>query len=154
MTKRIQAYFRTEDEAVGAQTSLIAYNLENSEVSRLTDPLNTSRSQGRNILLPLVPYNNASTGGGIMGASGASGTVANAAFAPGLVIPDAAGHRDLAEDKGPVDDDVKVLNSEEVTDGDLDDLHYVMDLKVPEAQFDEVVRTLRGKHAFVEVFES
>lgn len=39
MTKRIQAYFRTEDEAEGAKTALLSFDVEGLDVGALTDPL-------------------------------------------------------------------------------------------------------------------
>lgn len=62
MTKRIQAYFSTEDAAEGAKTALIPYGVEGIEVSALTDPLDTGGNNRRNILMPLAPYNTSATG--------------------------------------------------------------------------------------------
>ena len=147
-TRRIQAYFRTEDEAEGAKTSLISYNVEGLEVSQLTDPLDSGARGDRNILVPLVAYTNTSMSGGLAGVGGTTGTVAgNAAILPAITALD------------PTDDNRKdlkggeVRNDTEVVDADLDNLHYVMELKVPRENYLEVIETLRNKHAFVEVFE-
>lgn len=64
MTKRIQAYFSTEDAAEGAKTALIPYGVEGIEVSALTDPLDTGGNNRRNILIPLAPYNTSATAAG------------------------------------------------------------------------------------------
>ncbi|MDQ0192715.1 hypothetical protein [Paenibacillus wynnii] len=148
MTRRIQAYFRTEDEAEGAKTSLISYNVEGLEVSRLTDSLDSGGRSNRNILVPLVAYTNTSMSGGLAGVGGTTGSVAgNAAILPGIVAID------------PTDDNGKhlrggeVRNNTVVADADLRDLNYVMELKVPRENYLEVIETLRNKHAFVEVFE-
>ncbi|KGE18249.1 hypothetical protein [Paenibacillus wynnii] len=148
MTKRIQAYFRTEDEAEGAKTSLISYNVKGLEVSPLTDPLDSGARGNRNILVPLVAYSNTSMSGGLAGVGGTTGSVAgNAAILPAIAAVDPT------DDKGINLKDGEVRNDTEVTDADLDNLHYVMELKVPRENYLEVIETLRNKHAFVEVFE-
>ncbi|MBT2288862.1 hypothetical protein J7E73_06855 [Paenibacillus albidus] len=145
MMKRIQAYFRTEDEAQGAKTSLIAYNVDVPEVSELTDTL----GRDRNILFPILPLNNSSMAAGAAGAAGSpSGNpAAGAVLAPGLADSETSG-----DAEGRIHED-QVREAKDVDDRDLDDLRYVMELKVPEAHFNEVIQVLRGKHAFVEVFE-
>lgn len=152
MTKRIQAYFRTEDEAQGAKTALISYKIEEQQLSPLTDPLDTSgdgdRSRTRNILVPLAPYNNSAMAGGIVGTAGTTGSVMGAAILPGVVAPDS-----LDEKGAPVINEDKAQKSDTAAKGDLDGLHYVMELKVAEENYNEVVETLRGKNAYVELFE-
>jgi len=142
MSRRIQAYFRTEDEAEGAKTALIAVSVESLEVGPLTDPLD----RGRNILLPLVPLSNTSMTGGVVGSAGAAGSPPAAAIVPGLAVSDTFGDNDVRREG-------EIRDSTDVGDGDLKDLHYVMDLKVGEEHYHEAVQILRGKHAFVEVFD-
>ncbi|MFC6649144.1 hypothetical protein [Paenibacillus rhizoplanae] len=47
----------------------------------------------------------------------------------------------------------EVHRGEELTSSDLEHLHYVMDLKVAENHYNEVVEVLRGKQAYVEIFD-
>ncbi|WP_151735975.1 hypothetical protein [Paenibacillus tengchongensis] len=146
MSKRIQAYFRSEDEAEGAKTSLIPYGVGDMEVSALTDPLRIDGKHRRNILLPLVPYNNSAMAGGAFGAVG------SADIATGPVVVPSVALNDDELDRGDLGRDSE--HSEVyANDGDLDDINYVMDLKVADESYHEVVETLRGKHAYVEVFD-
>ncbi len=149
MTRKIQAYFRTENEAEGAKTSLIAYKVDGLEVWPLTDPLD----RDRNILFPIAPFSNTSVAAGTVGSLGAESTpAAGAMLVPGLA---ASQTRDDEDDHYRVDEDKISANvaDGDLEDGDLDDLHYVMELNVAEDNYNEVVEILRGKRAYVEVFE-
>ncbi|KWX76899.1 hypothetical protein [Paenibacillus jilunlii] len=148
MTTRIQAYFRTESEAEGAKTALIPYGVEGIEVSELTDPLDKGDHRSRNILLPFVPYNNSAMTGGAYGVAGATGTVSGAAIVPGIGVDNDLGDNTDTSHAGDV------RSATDVDDRDLSDVNYVMDLRVPEAKRNEVVEVLRGKQAFVEIFEA
>ncbi|MFB5268031.1 hypothetical protein ACE41H_14790 [Paenibacillus enshidis] len=53
MPTQIQAYFKTEDEAEGARTSLQAYRTEHLEVGQLGGTL----GRDKRLLIPFVPYN-------------------------------------------------------------------------------------------------
>ncbi|WP_150266562.1 hypothetical protein [Paenibacillus tepidiphilus] len=146
MSKRIQAYFRSEDEAEGAKTSLIPYGVGDMEVSALTDPLRIDGKHRRNILLPLVPYNNSAMAGGAFGAVGSADIAAGTVVVPSVALnDDELDRRDLGRD--PEHSEVYAQ------DGDLDDIRYVMDLKIADERYHEVVEVLRGKHAYVEVFD-
>ncbi|AIQ43163.1 hypothetical protein MKZ24_12335 [Paenibacillus sp. FSL R7-0297] len=148
MTKRIQAYFSTEDAAEGAKTALIPYGVEGIEVSALTDPLDTGGNNRRNILMPLAPYNTSATAaGGVYAAGGATGPLTGAAIVPGVTVDDDLGRTDDERTAGEVHRDSDLTNS------DLENLHYVMDLKVAENHYNEVVEVLRGKQAYVEIFD-
>jgi len=144
MTKRIQAYFRTEDEAEGARISLLPYNTETVDIGPLTDPLNR---ENRNILLPLVPLNNGAMPGGTFGTYGTTASGGPVGIVPGVAAAAADnlnGTDNRTEDhfaENPLDD------------RDLDDLHYVMELKIDDINYFEVIDILRNKHAYVEVFE-
>jgi hypothetical protein len=149
MSRRIQAYFRTEDEAEGAKTALIPYGVDNLEVSPLTDPLKTDGNYRNNILIPLVPYNNSAMTGGAFGATGAvagSGPIAGAPIVPAIDVND-----------GPDDLDNRsagdVRTHGEFDDRDMDDLRYVMEVKVADGKQDEVIEALRRKRAYVEIFD-
>lgn len=149
MTRRIQAYFRTESEAEGAKTALIPYSVEALEISQLTDPLDSGRDRRPNLLLPLVPYNNSVITGGTMGVAGTAGALSGAAVVPAVVDNDDEGLR-----RADVDADNDILRDTNVNDDvDLSEVHIVMSLKTTEEHYNEVVETLRGKHAYVEVFE-
>jgi hypothetical protein len=148
MTKRIQAYFSTEDAAEGAKTALIPYGVEGIEVSALTDPLDTGGNNRRNILIPLAPYNTSATAaGGVYAAGGATGPLTGAAIVPGVTVDDDLGRTDGERTSGEVHSGSDLKNS------DLENLHYVMDLKVAENHYNEVVEVLRGKQAYVEIFD-
>ncbi|MFP4977170.1 hypothetical protein ACE6ED_17325 [Paenibacillus sp. CN-4] len=142
--RRIQAYFRTEDEAVGAQTALLGYSTEGGEVSALTDPLGRERQ----ILIPIVPFNTGNSGSGIGVSPATAGAVGGGAVVPGVLAGDT-----VDDDNRPADREDEPLTNDAVADGDLDDLHYTMELKVSEADYDAVVHALRQKHAYVEVFD-
>lgn len=147
MTKRIQAYFSTEDAAEGAKTALIPYGVEGIEVSALTDPLDTGRNSRRNILLPLAPFNTSATAaGGVYSTGGAAGPLTGAAIVPG-VVADEPGRVEEGRTEG------EVHSSSDLRNSDLENLHYVMDLKVAENHYNEVVEVLRGKQAYVEIFD-
>ncbi|AIQ60387.1 hypothetical protein [Paenibacillus borealis] len=148
MTKRIQAYFSTEDAAEGAKTALIPYGVEGIEVSALTDPLDTGGNNRRNILIPLAPYNTSATAaGGVYAAGGAAGPLTGAAIVPGVTVDDDLGRTDDERTAG------EVHSGSDLKSSDLDNLHYVMDLKVAENHYNEVVEVLRGKQAYVEIFD-
>lgn len=148
MSKRIQAYFRTESDAEGAKTSLISYNVEGLEVWPLDDRLSNG-SSNRNFLFPLIPYNSAATAAGTGGATTGTyaGTGAGAGALPGIAVPEALDDTERRFDEDGLE------KTAELADGDLDDLHYVMELKVSSENYLDVIKTLRHKHAFVEVFD-
>ena len=149
MTKRIQAYFSTEDAAEGAKTALIPYGVEGIEVSALTDPLDTGGNTRRNILIPLAPFNTSATAaGGVYSAGGATGPLTGAAIVPGVALDD-----DLGRTTNEERTTGEVHSSSDLKNSDLENLHYVMDLKVAENHYNEVVEVLRGKQAYVEIFD-
>ena len=154
MTRRIQAYFSTESAAEGAKTSLIPYGVEGMEVSALTDPLDNGANNRRNILIPLgSTTNTASTGaGGVYAAGGATGMGSGAAIVPAVAADDDLNRTDEVR-ADEVRTEGEVHRGEELTSSDLEHLHYVMDLKVAENQYNEVVEVLRGKQAYVEIFD-
>lgn len=146
MTRKIQAYFRTENEAEGAKTSLISYKVEGLEVWPLADTIDTNR----NILFPMTPFSNTSVAAGTVGTLGSESTPASsgALLVPGLTRADEDNHYRVDEDQISAN-----VADGDLEDGDLDDLHYVMELNVDEENYNEVVEILRGKRAYVEVFE-
>lgn len=149
MTRKVQAYFRTENEAEGAKTALIAYKVEGLEVWPLTDPIGNDR----NILFPIVPFGNTSVAAGTVGTLGTASTpAASTIMVSGLAVPES---RNDEDDYYEVDEEQISANvaDGELEDGDLNDLHYVMELKVAEENYNEVVEILRGKKAFIEVFD-
>lgn len=153
MTRKIQAYFRTENEAEGAKTALISYKVDGLEVWPLTDPI----GEDHRILFPIAPFNNnTSIASGMAGTFGTASTPAAGA----VVLPDLNDYetRDQPETHYSVDEDQ--LSADVVDEGvndledvDLSDLRYVMELSVAEENYNEVVETLRGKGAFVEQFD-
>ncbi|MDT3426646.1 hypothetical protein J2Z22_002172 [Paenibacillus forsythiae] len=142
MTRRIQAYFRTEDEAEGVKTALLSFDADGLDVWALTDPL----GQDRRLLFPLMPTNNL---------AGTGSTFASFGTAP-APVPVASG--DVNEGRAPLSGEA-FLGSDDLradrmyADGDLDSLRYVMEIKVTDEDFNAVVHTLRSRNAFVEIFD-
>ncbi|WP_339271638.1 hypothetical protein MKY48_08375 [Paenibacillus sp. FSL W8-0187] len=151
MSRQIQAYFRTEDDAEGARTRLLTYNTEQLEVGQLQDPVRG----GGNILVPLVPWGNSGTGGATAGATtmGAPGGVVGA---PGVIVGsrDADDSRDKAQDRPHGDDTLgDAWREADVTDRDYDDLRYTLSVKVRDEDYDQIVHDLRANNAYVERFD-
>ncbi|MEK4352767.1 hypothetical protein MKX41_18115 [Paenibacillus sp. FSL R5-0475] len=149
MTRKIQAYFRTENEAEGAKIALISYKVDGLEVWPLTDPI----GEDRRILFPIAPFSNTTLAAGTVGTLGTGSTpAAGAMLAPGVAASET---RDESETHYSVDEDQVSADvaDGELEDGDLSKLRYVMDLSVAEENYNEVVETLRGKGAFVEQFD-
>ncbi|MBY9079615.1 hypothetical protein KIH86_08625 [Paenibacillus sp. HN-1] len=144
MTKRIQAYFRTEDDAEGAKTALIGYKADGLDVWALTDPLGNDR----NLLVPLLPVNN--LGGISTGTAPASYGAAPAAY-PAVVA--AAGGEAVDGTSRNNNSGIGDGRTQAYDDADLGDLRYVMEIKASDDDFDAVVHTLRSKNGYVEVFE-
>lgn len=149
MTQQIQAYFRTEDEAEGARTSLLAYRAENLEVGKLESAL----GRDTRVLIPLVPYNTAGSmnTGGVAGVAGAPGGANH--IVPTVEDADKSlSQENLNEDRG-VDSTQSdsILDTTDVyTNGDYyDKLHYVLSAKVADADYDEIVNKLRSNYAYI-----
>ncbi|MFM9279214.1 hypothetical protein [Paenibacillus jiagnxiensis] len=145
MPKQIQAYFKTEDEAEGARTSLQAYRTEHLEVGQLDGTL----GRDRRLLIPFVPYNTA----GSMNTGGAAGAVAAGTGYSDRVVPvvsdrnEEGVRREDLQDTGLLDA-ADVFSSE-----DNDKLQYVLSAKVDDADYEEIVRKLRANHAYVDRFD-
>ncbi|MGF9698384.1 MULTISPECIES: hypothetical protein [Paenibacillus] len=145
MAKHIQAYFRTEDEAEGARTSLQTFRTEHLEVGQLDSAI----GRDRRIMVPLVPYNTAGGAGtnGSMGVGTAPGVPASENVVP------VVSNVDRNADRGPRDnanEDGDLLDAADVSSDDYDDLHYVLSAKVQDADYDEIVHKLRSNNAYVE----
>lgn len=155
--RRIQAYFRTEDEAEGAKTALLSYKVEGLDVWPLTDPL-SNNGGGRSFLLPLVPYG--ANLGGSSTAMGASAATYPAGTHAGVLVPPVIAGEDgklFGKDDDLSDKEIREHNKDpehsELSDSDLSQLSVVMELKASDEDYNEVVHTLRGKNAYIEVFE-
>ncbi|OAB40730.1 hypothetical protein [Paenibacillus antarcticus] len=144
MSKQIQAYFQTEDQAEGAKTTLLTYKTEHLEVSKLADSIN----RDSNLIFPLVGINtsgNINTSGavGIMGAGGVAGI---------NIVPTLNNNideRDMDVESN-VNDEGVLWNTTEVTSDDVENLNYVLVAKVQDEDYEEVVQKLREHQAFVE----
>ncbi|WP_438347079.1 hypothetical protein ACP8HI_15270 [Paenibacillus sp. FA6] len=126
MSKQIQAYFQTEDQAEGAKTSLLAFKTENLEVSKLENAI----TRDTNLLTPLVaisPSDNMNTIG-TLGMSGAGGVVGN------NIVP-------IVMDNDPQSD---------MTTDNFEGLNYVLVVKVEDENYDEIVQSLRRNNAHIE----
>ncbi|NGM81899.1 hypothetical protein G5B47_05685 [Paenibacillus sp. 7124] len=143
MTKRIQAYFRNENEAEGAKTVLLSFDADVLEVGALTDPL----GEDRRLLLPLMPPNNLAGSGSTFAAFGA----APAAVPVRTASTDIDRKEPFNGDAANGRDDLRADRM--YAEGDLDHLGYVMEIKVSDEDFNAVVHTLRGKNAYVEIFD-
>lgn len=149
MTRKIQAYFRTENEAQGAKTALISYQVDGLEVWPLTDPI----GDDRRILSPIAPFSNTSIATGTVGSLGADSTpAAGAMLLPGVSSSETG---DESETNYSVNEDhvSAAVADGELEDGDLSELRYVIELSVAEENYNEVVEILRGKGAFLEQFD-
>ncbi|MFD1772837.1 hypothetical protein [Paenibacillus rhizophilus] len=142
MTRRIQAYFRTEDEAEGAKTALLSFDAEGLNAGALTDPL----GEDRRLLLPLMPPNNLAGSGSTFAAFGAA-----PAAVPVVTADNNADRAPLSGDDSLGTDDLRADRM--YSGGDLDHLHYVMEIKASDEDFNAVVHTLRSKNAYVEIFD-
>ncbi|WP_211747558.1 hypothetical protein [Paenibacillus sp. Marseille-Q4541] len=147
MTKMIQAYFRTEDEAEGARTSLQVYATEQLEVGALESNI----GRENRILIPFVP-NNTVGGTGTSGGAGVAGmgTVQGTPVVP--IITDNERDEVAAADING-NREGGILNAEGISSDDLDDLHYVLSCKVKEDEYNDVVNKIRQNGGFVEVFD-
>ncbi|MBY0202587.1 MULTISPECIES: hypothetical protein [Paenibacillus] len=145
MAKHIQAYFRTEDEAEGARTSLLTFHTEQLEVGQLDAAI----GRDTRVMVPLVPYNTAGGVGtnGAMGVGAAPGVPASENVIP--VVTDV--NRDAERDpRNRVNEDGDMLDASDVTSADYSDLHYVLSAKVRDEDYDAIVHKLRSNHAYVE----
>ncbi|WP_334075649.1 hypothetical protein [Paenibacillus sp. A14] len=152
MSKHIQAYFKSEDQAEGARTSLLPYETEQLEVGAL------DRSIGRNsnILVPLLPLNGSGVDtGGTYGSVGVPGTVSAQGVVPVVAMAGrtddnepVSGERERAQ--GDVPGSGPVVDVTRTDEGDYDDLKYVLTAKVRDNDYDDIVRKLRMQGAYVE----
>ena len=144
MTKHIQAYFRTEDEAEGARTSLQTFRTEHLEVGQLDSAI----GRDTRVMVPLVPYNTAGGVGtnGAMGVGAAPGVPASENVIPVVANVDRDAERDTRD---RVNEDGDMLSAADVSSADYDDLHYVLSAKVRDEDYDEIVHKLRSNHAYV-----
>lgn len=144
MSKQLQAYFRTEDEAEGARTTLLTYKTDHLEVSPLQEPVN----KGVNIMVPLMPWHNSGTGSTVP----SSGTVGGAGAPAAIVGSRALADGERSEDE-PAPDPDDWVDAMELSDVDWNELRYVLTAKVSDADYEEIVRKLRASNAFVERFD-
>lgn len=156
MSKHIQAYFQSEDQAEGARTSLLPYEMDQVEVSSL------DRTIGRthNILLPLLPVNSNSVNtGGAYGSIGVPGTVTGQSVLPVMAMRDGDDKDGTVNGERPDPDLDRVSRDSELapvmdingaTDDDFDNLRYVLTAKVKDEDYDGIVHKLRTHGAFVE----
>ncbi|KKO52262.1 hypothetical protein [Paenibacillus sp. DMB20] len=145
MSKQLQAYFRTEDEAEGARTTLLTYKTEHLEVSPLQEPVN----RGVNILVPLIPWHGSGTGSAVP----SSGTVGGAGAPAAIVGTRAVTDGERTEDEPVLQDPDDWVDATDLSDVDLNELRYVLTAKVSDADYEEIVRKLRASNAFVERFD-
>lgn len=144
MSKQLQAYFRTEDEAEGARTTLLTYKTEHLEVSPLQEPVN----RGVNIMVPLMPWHGSGTGSAVP----SSGTIGGAGAPAAIVGTRAVADGERGEDE-PAPDQDDWVDATDLSDVDWNELRYVLTAKVGDADYEDIVRKLRASNAFVERFD-
>lgn len=148
MAKHIQAYFKSEDQAEGARTSLLSFETEQVEVGRLEQSI----GRDANILVPFVPVSN-SAAGGTYGAVGYPGAAGGQGFVPVVMpnstIADGGGDHEEAMARKERDETDPVMDLNDFGDEDYDSLQYVLSLKVRDQDYDAVVHKLRSQGAFV-----
>ncbi|MCL6460219.1 MAG: hypothetical protein K6T85_19695 [Gorillibacterium sp.] len=149
MSKKIQAYFHTENDAVAASTRLQAYGLEQLEVSELPESIDGNVP----LLIPLgagLAPGPSGIGGGIpvgnVGAAGSS-TAAGSVIA-GLGRDEDRGTSDAGSGVGIDQDD-----SSAFFNGDRADIRYVLSAKVRDEVHDEVIEIIRSNNGYIEVFK-
>jgi len=144
MSKQIQAYFQTEDQAEGAKTTLLTYKTEHLEVSKLADSID----RDSNLIFPLVGINTS----GNINTSGAVGIMGGGGVA-GINIVPTLNNNDVERDMGVesnVNDEGTLGNATEVTSDDVGNLNYVLVAKVHAEHYEEIVQKLREHQAYVE----
>ena len=142
MSKQIQAYFQTEDQAEGARTSLLGYKTENLEVSKLENAIGRST----NLLTPLVAINPSDnmTSVGALGMSGAGGVAGN------NIVPIVM-ENDRQSDMSTESDAKPKEGLTNLTDVDnYEGLNYVLVAKVEDEHYEEIVQSLRRNNAHIE----
>lgn len=142
MSKHIQAYFKSEDDAEGAKSSLLPLGLEQLEVGYLDQAV----GRNSNMQVPLFPINNGTiAGGNAVAAAGYAGSTS----APSLgIIPIVSSNVVDDEVERPDEALDAVVGFENI--GDVDsDLQYVLNAKVKDSEYDDVVQKLRSQGAYV-----
>lgn len=148
MTKHIQAYFQTEDQAEGARTTLQTFNVKQLEVGRLPHQI----SQSGKVLVPLVPI--ATNTGGAVGTAGApSGAGPGGIVAPTAIIENREDRLEGEDSPHSDSDNDAAYSASNATEKDYDDLKYVLSASVMEADVEHVVQALRTNNAFVEILD-
>lgn len=123
MSIKIQAYFKSENDAETSNIQLGKYTTENSEMSKLTDKFSKKGSWFGPYMVPTAGSHSEVGGRGAFAVRGVP------AFA-------------LIKNK-------ELLSSDKVPD----DLKYVLSLDVHDKHLDEVIHMLRENDGYVEVFE-
>lgn len=142
MPKHIQAYFTSEDQAEGARSSLITYQLEQLEVGQLDRAIGRSS----NLLIPFVPLQDASTfaASGLNPSSGFASTTASQSTIPVVAKVD---HNNESHPEERQEDESVTQMIE--PDGNEGELKYVLSAKVEDKDYDELVHKLRSLGAYV-----
>ncbi|MNJ45806.1 hypothetical protein [Paenibacillus bouchesdurhonensis] len=148
MAKHIQAYFRSEDQAEGARTSLLSFETEQVEVGRLEQSIGGDSG----ILVPFVPVNNSATGGtygavGYPGAAGGQGIIP--VVGPDGPITGEDENEEQIENRRNRYESDSVVDLNDFGDEDYDSLKYVLSVKVQDKDYDAAVHKLRSQGAYV-----
>ncbi|WP_010272821.1 hypothetical protein [Paenibacillus senegalensis] len=136
MSKIIQAYFKTEDDAESARIKLMTFETKNLEVGELDGTLDT-----RGILL--FPY----AAGTTSGYSSPTGMGAGVAGERGIGA--VAAYNMLEDERDPHE----IYDEEEVEEMSVEDFNYVLSAEVKEEEYKDIVRILRQSRGSVEVLD-
>ncbi|SEF60918.1 hypothetical protein [Paenibacillus sp. UNC499MF] len=141
MSKHIQAYFRTENEAEDVRIRLQTYSVEQLEVGE------TQGSVSRTGLIAPPAF-----AGGTSGAVGVPGATIGTSPSPGGFIPVRA-----AEDRHDPDRTIRGEDDGPLADlifgdgdDDADNLRYVLTAKVRDSDYTEIVEIIRSNKGYVE----
>lgn len=152
MSKKIQAYFQTENDALSANTRIQAYGAEYLEVSELPDAI----GRDSRLLIPFaagVPISGTpgSSGGFSTAASGMTNAAGNPAAAY-MAIDDSDGSLSAIDDDSRDGRSSGAVESD-YYDGDRSLLRYVMAATVKDEVYADVVKAIRRNGGYVEVFD-
>lgn len=136
MSKVIQAYFRTEDDAESARTKLLTFETQGLEVGEMLDAMDGNRR----FLFPFAavasPGYGSTTGMG-SGVTGERGLGAVAAFT------------NLDDERN----EHEIYDEEEVEELPVEDFRYVLSAEVKEEEYRDIIRIIRQNRGAVEVFD-
>lgn len=137
MARRIQAYFRTEDDAESARTKLQTYSVSEMEIGELPE----GRENSARLLAPFA-LGAGTTDGTVMG-SGAGVSGADRGIGAAIVWKELGRNNEIdstAEANGTDENSLKGFK-------------YVLSCQAAEEDYDEVIDVIRRNEGAVEIME-